>query len=807
MSTFKFTVYDFAGEPYRHYLCEELDLHTTKPTKKRQPAHHCMIVDASGSMYNDMPDVRATLEKICTLDEYNNPDLRLSLISFSSSGDVKLHFSKVTVADVMKKDSPYLKSIQTLQVRAMTGMSQSLKLAESIIDDADITAISLHTDGYANDPSPSAEHAAIEVLIGLLKKHPNLFVNTIGYRDWCDYNLLAKIANSLSGTCLQAKNIKQVYDSLNGTTALLTGTMAPTLELSKGDADYLVFRSSSAKKILGSKDALFVRGLAENDDKTAWRLKEVDEKTLKKEKCSTLKLGSTFSTFARAFLGMGQINLAKYFMTTSLIEDLRKHTRALVSADIAAMAADLEAHAFGKEDVSFVDKYALASSGPALLDLFQLFNEHRDGFLINIAKLKEGYKRRGLKKEQGVRLENGKVEPTWTDTKFRDDSEWVETSGFELNNANATINVLISRPVDLTERKTEKRIGEVAGIKLNDLRTYNNYTIVGDGMLNTDKLTVRVTDKALYEQLKKMGEGLSQFDPGEVVTMNLNAVPIVDYSTQFKNIDVALFENLMQLTVLQKALKAICAAPEAKPRFSSEQLEELKKHYITPALYYSPPTCNPYVKLEDAIAKGEVDYRVSFRVTLGTKECLHLGELYSGNEYLQRRFTLSIGGKDVAKPTWDAWLNDKAQWGIKELSARTKLNSIDEVTYPIYAGFLNLGPGGPLEKLIDTVVPAKKLNKLEKQLSESSIEGVQELLELVEKKIETLYHKQLRPLVFQVGASGIVPDSFGATAYTPDQYEQKFDVKLGKNEKQGTFFVLPNGLVLSVFTENVLFST
>lgn len=809
MNKFKFTVYDFAGEPYRYYLCEEIDLHSTKPTKKRQPAHHCMIVDASGSMYHDMPDVRATLEKICTLDEYNNPDLRLSLISFSSSGDVKLHFSKVTVADVMKKDSAYLKAIQTLNTRAMTGMSQSLKLAESIVDDSDVTAISLHTDGYANDPSPTSEHAAIEQLIGQLKKHPNLFVNTIGYRDWCDYNLLAKIANSLSGTCVQAKGIKQVYDSLNGTTALLAGVMSPTLELSKGDADYLIFSSDRARKILGSQDSLFVRGLSDSDDKSAWRLKAVDAKTFKKASNDVQALGfhKAMLVFARAQLAEGQINFAKYLMTSTRVESLRKHTRALVSNDIAAFASDLEDMALktGGGTPPMVKDFALASSGPALLDLFQVMNEHRDGFLVNIEKLKEGYKRRGLKRLTGTRDENGKLIEPETDTKFRDDSEWVETSGFELNNADASVNLLISRPVDLTERKTGKRIGEVAGVKLNDLRAYNNYTIIGDGMLNTEKLVVRVTDKALHAELKKMGN-LMTFDPNDVITMNLASVPIVDYATKFKGIDLPVFEGLMRLTVLQKALKAITTAPEAKPRFTEAQLAELKKHHITPALYYSPPTTNPYTKLEDAIANGEVDHRVSFKIAFGTKDCLHLGELYSGNEYLQRRFTLTLDGKDVPKPTWDSWLSDKAEWGVKELSARTKLNPIDTITYPIYETLLGIDADGTLGNLVEEIVPAKKLGKLNKQMQARDVEGVKDLLGFVEKQIETIYHRYLRPLVFYVGASGLVPDSLDATALTAEAFEQKYDVKLGKNEKMGTFFVLPNGLILSVFTENKLFS-
>ncbi|MFP3325837.1 hypothetical protein R0K05_22540, partial [Planococcus sp. SIMBA_160] len=71
-----------------------------------QPAHHIFILDVSGSMCSDLPDIRKTVEEILTLDEFNAPDLRVSLITYSSHGDVRLHFEKVTVEEVMTKNSP-----------------------------------------------------------------------------------------------------------------------------------------------------------------------------------------------------------------------------------------------------------------------------------------------------------------------------------------------------------------------------------------------------------------------------------------------------------------------------------------------------------------------------------------------------------------------------------------------------------------------------------------------------------------------------------------------------------------------------
>jgi hypothetical protein len=83
-------------------------------------------------MCSDLPDIRKTVEEILTLDEFNAPDLRVSLITYSSHGDVRLHFEKVTVEEVMTKNSPHIREIRNLQVRGLTCISQGLKMAHDL---------------------------------------------------------------------------------------------------------------------------------------------------------------------------------------------------------------------------------------------------------------------------------------------------------------------------------------------------------------------------------------------------------------------------------------------------------------------------------------------------------------------------------------------------------------------------------------------------------------------------------------------------------------------------------------------------
>jgi hypothetical protein len=78
----------------------------------------------------------------------------------------------------------------------------------------------------------------------------------------------------------------------------------------------------------------------------------------------------------------------------------------------------------------------------------------------------------------------------------------------------------------------------------------------------------------------------------------------------------------------------------------------------------------------------------------------------------------------------------------------------------------------------------------------------------VENAIEAIYDR-IRPLAFYIGATGLVPDGLDAKAYNADQFAAKYpDAKLSKAEKEeGTFFVLPNDVVITVYVKGEYFTT
>ena len=218
----KFALYDFAGKPREFYLVNEVEV--PKPVLEKTVTHHIVVVDRSGSMYGVMNDTKAMVEKVMTVEEFQQSGLLLTLISYSSKGDYTVHFARTPVSDVLDPNKPYVASIRGIRATCLTSVSGALDEALANVQSGETTAVSIHTDGYFNDVSPASEAKAVDKWIKRVQKDfANVYVNTISYGNWTDFKMLDRIASSLSGKCVVAKNVKQVHDALHDTSALLAG--------------------------------------------------------------------------------------------------------------------------------------------------------------------------------------------------------------------------------------------------------------------------------------------------------------------------------------------------------------------------------------------------------------------------------------------------------------------------------------------------------------------------------------------------------------------------------------------------------
>jgi hypothetical protein len=159
----RFVVYGFDGKPKQHYVVEVAthDASSAAGKKEVKAGHTIIIVDRSGSMYCDIAALKDMLKKLLTLEEYMNSSMIVSLISYSTSGDCKVHFDRVKVSDVMKAGSKQQAEINRIASSGLTCISQALNVAKGLVRPDEPTAIILHSDGYANDPSVWSEQRQV----------------------------------------------------------------------------------------------------------------------------------------------------------------------------------------------------------------------------------------------------------------------------------------------------------------------------------------------------------------------------------------------------------------------------------------------------------------------------------------------------------------------------------------------------------------------------------------------------------------------------------------------------------------------
>jgi Mg-chelatase subunit ChlD len=814
----KFTLFNLLGKERAYYLVDRVDVERPRQkVSKQSVAHSIIIIDRSGSMYSYLPDLKDTLVKLLTLDEYSQYDLVVTLISYSSQGDVAVHFEREPIQEIMKRESKPLKEIKKIQVTGLTCISQALEQAAKLVKDEELTCVTLHSDGYANHPSANAEAKTLDQLCTKLQERP-VFVNTIAYTDYSDFRLLSKVANSVSGNCLKAGNIRQVYDSLYSTSKLLGSSVTPPLEIPLGDDyDYQVFVSHAGNKVNGSAEALRVRGLKEDHDAVVYKYKQLSEKEYKALKdVPERQTSEAVLAFARANLSEGNLNTSKYALASTYDSTLlERHGRALTNLQVAALAQDLETVLF---QPAILQEHEVLDHVPvnrmiSLLGLVQILAEHKDGYEVNLHHLKENYVRRGVRRIPGVRdKETGKViEPTLK-TEFTDAGDYARVSSYDINQNTANLNMLISRPVRLVPAGGGKPITEVAGIKLDKLSAFNNYTLVGDGELNVKEMKIRISDKKLFDRLvaegvlEKDGQPAAKLEPKADYTLRLDILPLVPPFEGAVDLH-GVFEELAEL----KTLSSICGAylKEESDVYTEEQVAALRDHYLSKNLYVNFPTTTEYADRQKALAEGSLDTRVSYKIDIGNKTILNLSKIMSANKFLERMYELTdANGQKIDKPTFPDLLDPAVKVKHKQLSGRTKVTKADEFMKKLFDDFLAVAPNGAAAGVLHRVGAAdlEKVVKSKKRPAKAEVAALTEARRKLDAYADGLFNEKVSPLVFYVGSTGVLPDEMDAKALTAEQITAKYpELTLSKDEQEGTFFELGDTL-LSVYAKTEDFS-
>jgi Mg-chelatase subunit ChlD len=791
---------DFTGAPRRAYRVVREIVSTAPTAVVRTVAHIVLILDCSGSMYSELEQVKTMTEKVMTLAEFKDPDTLVSVISYSGVSDVITHVARSRVEDANSASSPAVKALRSLRTRGLTCISQGLDSALKLIQDGENTAIVLQTDGYANDASPGAERRAIDALIEKINLKPNVFMNTVAYAGWSDYKLLAYMANACSGTCFQAPTAKELFTAIESTVKSIAGKNVPAIALPAQGAESVVYVNGG--KVIGASGDLTVRG--DEGGGVAYRFFPVDVAAAGED-----DVEATYA-YANFALAEGRINDAKFAAVSTrnsaLLED---HARALTGEQIAAFSTALNAAMLTPNTGALTPSYGLPNADRAsVLAVLSKLSEY-EGIELDLSSLLADYKRRGVRRIPGVRNADGTVTPPDHKLVARAGAP-VKVLDFSLSREAATCNMRVAQAADLVRASDGVIVSEVAGVRLN-LSRFNNYTLIGDGSVNVTSLRLKLGSKRLFADLQKMGAvaATASYDPAAFVDVDLTARPVVSYTASF---DPSKLNGLMETKARVATLVGILNASlkGTSDDLTDEQIAALKAVGVSSSLYFNAPTTTEYADKAAALADGSLDSRVGYRVMIGTKDMLSATDLYSANEYLARRFDLSkMAGK---KPTFMD-VREGAVATVKNLTARTKLNACDDIQYPIVEDFLGVKTNGAVAGILTAAgLSAEEISAFyaaahRKVGKDQAVSTMADTLKTLQRYASTL-HEVTTDLVAYIGATGMIPESFG-TLKPMDAATAKTalpNLSIGKALEDATFYVAGN-TVICVNPEVVYFST
>ncbi|WP_392533849.1 hypothetical protein [Nostoc sp. C117] len=448
----------------------------------------------------------------------------------------------------------------------------------------------------------------------------------------------------------------------------------------------------------------------------------------------------------------------------------------------------------------------------SLVELIEIFGQYRHNIIVNINDLQEHYQRTGIKRIKGVRNENGELLQPWLQTEYIDNAEYVGMGEFHFNRNTATINMLIKRKVKLTKFEDQTPTLEVAGLLVNDLNSFNNYTIVSDGKINVKSLQVKISSKKAFDLLKQKGVlDAKDFDFSAEHNIQLDNLPLVAADSRYSSID-GLFNQLAEIKILTSIISA--HLKKESDIFIDAQLDEFQKHYLSKNIYINFPTTNEYTDIDKALFNGTLDSRLSYKIDIGNQDILNLRKLHSANSFLNRMYRLydKTTGEIIMKPSFEMSFNENLAFRHRLLSSRTKITKVDELMKAIFDDFLGLEKNGIVINILtkvgaDSLVQLLQDKQTGKQISkEEMVAAFTTANNKLEEYAAKIYQDKISPLVFYIGCTGILPEQMQAKAMTAEEAATKYpNLQFSKNEQQGTFFAVGDSII-SIYTKTEYYS-
>lgn len=159
------------------------------------PVNHIVIIDCSGSMWDDLPLIREQLKN--KLPSLLKEDDTISIVWFSSKGEFGILVKKVHVKNLVELKQLNNAIDRWLKPMGCTGFVEPLNAVKELVDDDKVYSMLFLTDGCDNEWEDSEIYGACEAIKPLLSNA--VFVE---YGFYCDHKRLTEMANRIDGTLI-----------------------------------------------------------------------------------------------------------------------------------------------------------------------------------------------------------------------------------------------------------------------------------------------------------------------------------------------------------------------------------------------------------------------------------------------------------------------------------------------------------------------------------------------------------------------------------------------------------------------------